>query len=376
MTPTSRLGCWPTAAQEALLRAALVDGAAAVDAWVTWQRLTATGRLDEGSLRLIPLLHRTLPRLGVSSPRLAEFAAVHRRSWFANQILFHEVAGVLAACRDGGIQTLLLKGVPLAIGAYPDEASRPMGDADLLVRPVDLVRAVALLRQRGWRPVPEPVAFPAEPRNAWTFANAAGREIDLHWRVFRAGCHADDDLWAAAVPLEVRGVETRALCPSDALLHVIAHGVVWNPVPSIRWAADAALIIRAAGPALEWNQLVSRAEARDLVPTLSLGLAYLASRLDVVVPASVIARLEARPLTRRERLIRWSEMQPGVVSGAARVWFDYVRYEGGLGHRPGPVRFVNYLKAFWQIDPGRGVLSMAADRIRHRVRELRQSTGR
>jgi hypothetical protein len=369
MTRTTASGCWPTAVQEQLLRAALFDGASAVAAWDAWQRSSGHPRIDEGSVRLLPLVYRNLARLEVSGPLMADLKGIHRRSWYRNQVLFREVGRVLTMLKGAGIETLLLKGVPLALTCYPDEGSRPMADADVLVRPADLKAAVDVVGRVGWRPVPEPLAWPAEPRNAWTFFDAGDRQLDLHWRVFRVGAAPDDDLWDASQAIDVAGVAARALSPSDLLLHILAHGVVWNPVPSIRWVADAALVVRARGAAIDWDRLGAEAERRRLVPTVERGLRYLVEQMEVPVPASALARFSHRRFTRRERVALWAQMQPGVAAGALRVWFDYVEYERSAGRRPGPLRFGEYLRAFWQIEPGRGLPAMVADRIRHRARE-------
>ncbi|MCC7009824.1 MAG: nucleotidyltransferase family protein [Acidobacteria bacterium] len=367
MARTTRSACWPTAEQDALLRAALLDGDDARAAWRTWERTAGFPEIDEGSVRLLPLVYRNLTRLGVSSPLTAELKGVHRRSWYKNQVLFEEVARVLSALHGAGILTVLLKGVPLALTCYPDEACRPMADVDVLVRPTDTGPALRVLRAAGWQPSTDPPAWPAEPRNAWTFVDREARQLDLHWRVFRVGYASDDELWAAAEALEVRGVRTLALCPTDQLLHVIAHGIVWNPVPSIRWIADATLLVRARGPAIDWDRLLAEGQRRGLLLTLERGLRYLADRTQVPVPTAVLDRLGARPSGRRERAALWAQMQPGVTAGMLRIWFDYTAYERGRGAHAGPLRFLRYLSAFWKAESPRSVPAMILDRIRHRL---------
>lgn len=368
MASTRLGGCWPTPVQELLLGAALADGDAARTAFAAWAASAGYPNVDEGSVRLLPLLYRNVARLGLSSPLVDELKGVHRRSWYKNQVLFQEATRVLASLHQAGIETLLLKGVPLALQCYPDEASRPMADVDILVKPTDVVPAVDVLRRGGWVPTPEPEAWPAEPRNAWTFIDRQAREIDLHWRVFRVGYSLDEDLWDGSERLIVKGEQTRALCPADQLLHVVAHGLVWNPVPAIRWVADATLLVRARGAAIDWARVAAQAEARRVVPAVSLGLRYLADRFEVPVPAEVLARLEAHQMSRGERLGLWAQMSPGIVAGAIRLGADYLAYERGAGAKPGPVRFWRYLRAFWRAEGGRSVPAMIADRVRHRAR--------
>jgi hypothetical protein len=66
---------------------------------------------------------------------------------------------VLAACRDGGVQVLPVKGVLTAYLFYPDPGQRPIQDVDLRVRPEDLDRVRDLGRRSGWRLVSRSRAY-------------------------------------------------------------------------------------------------------------------------------------------------------------------------------------------------------------------------
>jgi hypothetical protein len=48
-------GCWPTEQQELLLKAALLKGEPAIQAWERWVSQVDINDLDQGSLRLTPL---------------------------------------------------------------------------------------------------------------------------------------------------------------------------------------------------------------------------------------------------------------------------------------------------------------------------------
>lgn len=61
--------CWPTRQQELLLQAALMRGPKAFEAWNQWRSSVDIEKLDPESLRLLPQLHDTLRREGVSDSR-------------------------------------------------------------------------------------------------------------------------------------------------------------------------------------------------------------------------------------------------------------------------------------------------------------------
>jgi hypothetical protein len=354
----TRGGSWPTPQQELLLRAALLDGPPAAAAWDAWFADVDIEHLDEGSFRLLPLAYRRATARGSRGAALARLRGVHRQSWYRNQLLFRQVARVVRTFEEAGIDTLLLKGVPLALLHYGDEGSRPMSDADVLVKRADVTRAVQVLGTCGWRPRKTPDTWPPEPRASWPFSNGE-IELDLHWRVFSIGSLPDDTLWEASVPCLIRGASTRALAPADQLLHVIVHGLQWNPIPSIRWIADA-VVVAARGP-VDWDRLIEQATTRRFIPALTLALEYLNRRLDVAVPPDVFERLRARRPSSLERLELWARLSPGVAGAATRLWFDYRRITRDGGSTAGRLPLRDYLQRRWLLADG-AVLSRAMAR--------------
>jgi hypothetical protein len=360
----SRSSCWPTPVQELLLRAALLDGAAAIHAWTEWQAIVDIEQIDSGSFRLLPLLQRNLTRLGVSGPMMQRLRGVHRQSWFRNTVLFGRVAEVVRALERAGIRTMLLKGVPLAVRYYREESTRPMADADILVPVKNAAAAVDHLARLGWTSQQPLRRWPPPHRASWAFRNDADHELDLHWHVFAdcLGEHDDDDLWAAAMPLTVSGAATLALCPADQLLHVLAHGIHWNPLPSIRWVADAASIVSGAGAALDWDRLFVQAAKRQLTPVVAVGLPYLRSLLNVSVPDEVTDRLARLQISGAQRLWLWSRTTPGATPGALRMWHGYLR-AAERSRWPNPVGFVRYLCDTWLVDSPRELPAIVREKV-------------
>lgn len=356
--------CWPTDAQRVLLRAALLDGEVARDAFDAWARHADLRTLDEGSRRLLPLLWRNALRLGVVSPLLPALRDAHRRSWSRNQVLLRRVAGIIAVLEAAGVRTMVLKGVPLALQTYDDVGARPMADVDILVAAGDLDAAVRRLREHGWQPSGEPLVWPPDPLASWPFADAGRHELDLHWRPFHRDYSALDDLWAAAVPMAIGTTGTRALDPAAQVLHTIAHGLAWNPVPSIRWIADSVMLLRRHTP-FDWARLVQQARQRRLVLELGHGIRYIATHFDVAVPPAVMAALDA-PAPRGERIAFWARTSPGMVAAACRVWADHrthARHAPAAGPRLG---FWRFLAAQWQVDSTRRLLAVLTARVQAR----------
>jgi len=337
----------PDALQELLLKAALLAGPPAVSAWREWSTRVDLDRLDEGSNRLLALVSANLDRLGVHDDAAGRLRGYRRRTWYVNQVKMKQLEVVLDAFAHAGIATLILKGAALARAFYPDPSLRPMSDLDILVRRRDALRAIAWLLDQGWTAAERRVARRLEVFFG-TDGDTEGRilqregigfsrgtiDLDLHWRVLhhRGWPGADDPFWDASVETTVGAASTRMLNPTDSLLHVCEHGSRWNKVPPIRWIADALMILRAGGTAIDWDRLVRRARDLQVTSALAAMLAYLREELDAPVPASCLAELRAVRATWIERAERrTTHRRPGELPFVLRLWFEHVHASRDVG---------------------------------------------
>ena len=354
-------GCFPTAAQEHLLRAALLSGPEARSAYEVWRRQLDLQTIDTGSQRLLPLLCRNLAALGVDDPLLPVFRGVQRKTWLDNQILFEKAVPILAVFRAASIPTMVLKGAALVAGFYKDLSLRPMVDLDVLVPTLRAEAAIDVLAAAGFLPererTPDLVKRLIVPfSHAWSFRDARGRDFDLHWHALHLSCQpdADETFWERAVVTEIRGAPTRMLDPADQLLHVAVHGMWWVSVPSLRWVADAAFILREAGAALDWDRLMAQTRIRRFTVPVRETLAYVHDLLGVPVPREVLGRLRRTHVSALARLEhRASTRPPEDRSPAERFALEYgqsVRRATPLGSSPGPLGHARLLKRFWRLE--------------------------
>ena len=276
------------------------------------------------------------------------------RTWCDNELLFHETARLLQALQLRGIETMVLKGVALASLFYRDTGLRPMSDVDILVRPGSAGEALKVLSETGWRPAcrsPEDL-IPYE--QAAEFRSGRGCRCDLHWRIFWDGRQevGDDEFWAGAIELEVNRVASRALNPTDQLLHVCVHGAVWNEMPTVRWVADAALILRAAQTEIDWGRLLEQAEKRRLMLPMADTLEYLRSHLQSPVPPDVVKALRALPASRWEHA--WYQIRTGRRRALRRLpvvcyWLNAWRLSGDAPFHRKLSNYLTYLQSLWGV---------------------------
>jgi len=353
MHPTWR----PTPAQADLLVAALVRDERAVEAWRRWRVAVVDVGIDAASERLLPLASVNLARRLPEDEHLYRGRVAHLRGRFSGILLKRDAAEWARSLAAAGVPMLALKGLALATRYYRDFGTRPMSDIDLLVRSHDVPATLALLHERGFTPIEDipQTCWPPGPRAknlgsaAFThgcgFADARGQQIDIHWAALSTHCAPGSDarFWARAVPMPLPAGTLLSLCPSDELVHIIAHGLRWNHIPSIRWVADAVTLLTCEGAAFDWDLFVDEVDRRGLGIGVAPALAVLA-HYDVSIPPRIIEQVRALPATAidrwRDAHTRWPWHQPKPLGVIA---FDALRFVDGLGPVPAARQLASYV---------------------------------
>lgn len=297
--------CWPDSHQRLLLRVLCGDPEKAGANLDEWRRSSDLERLDAGSLALMPLLHRRIAQLELSTSLAPLLRGAYRWRWCQNQLLLHETLPVVAGWRAAGVPVLALKGLAL-LDRYGDLGLRALSDLDLLVPRPHTPTLLRALATAGWRPRVDDGPSPAHPEDRMATTHAAsfvrGRaEIDLHWASLAEDLSpgGDDRLWSRAVPstASVPGTSHRAVsllvpAPADLLLQVCVHGARWSRTSAINWVPDALLVLERAPAPFDWSTLIAEARRRHLQVPLSETLRFLREELGAPVPSDVLPALE------------------------------------------------------------------------------------
>jgi len=353
-------GFWPTRQQKLLLQACLLQGKDALDAWYKWKSTTDAEQIDIGSLRLIPLLYQNLKAHGVDDTLMNKFKGIYRFTWYKNHILLHVMEKVLAGFYDAGIQAMALKGAALTLLHYRDYGLRPMGDFDVLIHEKDVAKAIDILRGLGWKPwqrLPKVLTVDyVSSVKSCRFNNTRGEGLDLHWHVLLESCYknADKDFWDGAVQTSVHDYTVHALNPADQLLHVCVHGAVRSSIPTIRWVADAALIMRTSQAEIDWDRLMAQAGKRRLLLPLANTMRYLQEFLSLSIPLEVLKQLRASPVSKTERMENAIRSRyPVFIVLVMKEWFCFLRNAQlvrGAKLHPQVIGFPKYLQHSLSLD--------------------------
>lgn len=336
---------WPNATQTLLLRACLAqDEVIAVAAWKQWQATTNLDSIDAGSYRLLPLLAWRLLALQQDHPLLPRLRGCLRQSWVASQHMQRTAAAAAKVLMDKGIPVLLFKGVALDLLAYPARGLRPMLDVDIAVPRSRANDAWDALVARDWLPSLAREEALRSYVMAVSFKHPGHGEVDLHFSLFHESVDAGltQRLWDGARPFEVHQQHCLTLGASDLLLHVIAHGCRSDPLPPIRWVADAVWILR--GGKMDWERFLALAAQLRIRMVMEHALRYLVHAHHVDVPHQVLEALRG-PYGWLERVeYRYARVHG---YGALLVLGQYVRLNASSNALQLLARLPAHLQQYW-----------------------------
>jgi hypothetical protein len=297
-----------------------------------------------------------------ASDGLAELLALHRRHGEVRTTRIEAAAiEIVDRLRSDDIPVVVLKGAHTARAYFPDPATRPAADVDLLIPVGDVDRAekafarAGLIRgtRRTWESSWRPAGARTLPRSLWFVHQDDPWTIDLHWSLnIRAGAivaKLDD---AAPFSSQVRWgacPEASVLDQPLLLLHLAAHaGAGLHNLTLLRLVELNFVIARdRARGALSWPAFL-----RLGIETGALGLAYPALRLAEKlmpgsVPRAVLDACAARTPTGVVRVVE--RLDPAIAQRIGRISLaEHFMWSRSLGERLGQIGSDLFPRAPWR----------------------------
>jgi hypothetical protein len=264
-----------------------------------------------------PLLHHAssagLERLAPTWRQALQAADLTARIRHAERV--ETTLEILEACDDARVPAVLLKGISVSEQLYPAEHLRPMSDVDVLLPAAARAAVEGALLRRGCTRLDWP-EMPGHHHGAPLFHARLHTVVELHTALFPAGSPlAEGTAFHAGRVLErtvashYHGRPVRRLPPGLQLAYTAAS---WfndltnvGPHPSLLTPAfDAAYLLKACGPALDWDGLLGEVDNAWARTALHLTLSCLPRYGVAAPPAETLSRLAAEqglvgPIQRR-----------------------------------------------------------------------------
>ncbi|MDA1061510.1 MAG: nucleotidyltransferase family protein [Chloroflexi bacterium] len=220
-----------------------------------------------------------------------------------------ELARILQALHNAGVEVLVLKGPALARTLYPQPGLRPYRDLDLLVREPALAVAARILEEWGYEAKIEGSEGPRLHHEHGQFQQIyldkeRQLRVELHGDHLQIGVQPAhmDQIWERAETIALGGVEARALERHDLFVHLCVH-LHRHGFSRLIWFKDLDLILRR--DALDWGIVERRAQDQGCLDSVARSLELVETLLGTPLPAPARRLIARRPLWSRwlQRLV-------------------------------------------------------------------------
>jgi hypothetical protein len=257
------------------------------------------------------VLHAALHQTDVPVPEETQQAL--ERAYYQvaadNTLNSKDLRPIVESLSAAGVPVLLVKGVALAETLYRDLAPRPASDFDLVVPPEGLPVCQEILAGLGYVPIEIELAPGADLayRSGQVFASGEPSRVPvgLHWHLLDLPhylCRVPMAwFWENTVKAEITGQPVRILNAEANLLYLSAHLALHHRLHGLRWFLDLALLVHQHQGTLDWDKVITAAQAFELLLAVQATLDRLAGCWPSLPLDGPRARLHQLNPTRFER---------------------------------------------------------------------------
>jgi len=290
--------------QQWLLEALVSDAPRNRESLKKWVADVDFDALDYSSFRLIPALFTKFLDDPLCEPYRGRMKGIYRYFQFRTSLLAADARRAVEALTAAGIETLLFKGIAIALKLHGNPALRPMGDVDILVRPKDVASAEKVLQELGWQ-YRYAEAKKKRDIHSHDYINANKNGFDLHWfALYESPIDGiDEGIWQRAERTEWQGNPVQVMSREDLALIGMINGRREPEARRHEWIYDIALIVRIR-PCFDWKLLWQEAGRRQLRHILFDAMLLLNSLVPDVLPTKLLHALVTDDPDLCRRLLR------------------------------------------------------------------------
>ena len=220
---------------------------------------------------IIPLLYWQIGKTAPEFHPPETIRAYMRQTFLRSRVrafqLEKQLAELLAAFKQEEIPILLLKGPALARSVYPDPATRPASDIDVLVIPEHIAQSRSVLENLGYDCQEKRFEVSRDYYCDEKFFHRKKTEeyrmVELHWDLHRfSGIRREagiEELFSNAITITSPSLKFEALHPVDALLHrAMSNAFIHDHDMRLSWIYDVVFLSRSLKVPEDWNILLEK----------------------------------------------------------------------------------------------------------------------
>jgi hypothetical protein len=282
---------------ELLLKAACLQGEAAMAAWQQWKSDIDIENLAPAAYGLLPQLYQNLLSHDLEDTHMARLKGIYRRTWYSNQLQIKQLELMLKALNEMGIEVIILGDAALS-AYYRNRGVRQISGFNLLVALQNLEQAISVLESLGWSSIP---GFSSQPKLSTHLQNQQQQnlwvQVHLFWAIPQD--KTDTRIWAQASVGRGWGNIGQTLSPVDQFLDICQRAFIWGQTDQIQGIADALMVLRASH-SFDWQSLLEQAQSYQLIVPTSNMLMLLVNLFQVALPSWIMPTCQDMSITAEE----------------------------------------------------------------------------
>lgn len=353
--------------------------------WKQWRKEIILGDINYAILKLIPLLYLRLKESDIGDSTMGKVKGIYKMAWYKNQLILNSVKNILFLFNKENIPVILIKGVPLLENVYKDRGARSLGDADVLIDPQHIKKAIKIMVDNGWKyldPSPFYINRFKEPLTKnkidkeITFTDDKNVEIDIHWSLFpflvkenREHPMSYNEVFKYSFLFNIEGAEYRMPCMEDMIIHIIIHGAERNNHRTLRWVLDVVSIIKTMP--INWKFLIERIKKFEVSVEINIAFSYLLNNLSISVPESFIEELSKLPIESNklnEYYKKMNTIKKSLFGTLPSLWHRYWLYDRKGNFFTSWYYFIDYISQSWGITRKRQILIFIFEKYKKRIK--------
>ncbi len=247
-----------------------------------------------------PLLYKTVTAADPDSLS-PETKALFKESNMAivqrNMLMSAELLQLMHLLERNSIDAIAFKGPALGETAYGSVTLRQYGDLDILIRRNAVEKTLSLLSERGYTPE---IALEKDALDTfYNCVNVIGLHkgpirVEIHWELLSTNYAVDWDeaaLWRNTESVMINHQPVKTLSFENHLLYLCVHGSK-HLFERLEWICDIDRAVRAKKD-VDWEHLISVAQAMGIMRMLYLGLALAALFFHLPLPKEVLHKIDS-----------------------------------------------------------------------------------
>ncbi|MFH0798819.1 MAG: nucleotidyltransferase family protein [Pseudomonadota bacterium] len=189
---------------------------------------------------------------------------IYLSTLISNRRMMADAAHAVQLLENGGVKTVLIKGMAMLADVYEDAALRRTSDADILIHFEDLDRAKKILMSDGF--ACDPLADKSSFANELGFGRKNTVFVEVRWDM----CHHDrfrfcnrfsmGGIFTGAAAADLNGAAVKIPSPEYQLLIAAFHQSFVHHFEKKMWLYDIVAIADRYGKDLSWERVVQLSE--------------------------------------------------------------------------------------------------------------------